>query len=45
MNPACFEICGHLVMKRQQDYDNLDEKFSMELLEGCSLSEERFQEV
>jgi GDP-L-galactose phosphorylase len=45
VNPACFEICGHLVMKRQADYDTLDENFSMELLAGCSLSEERFNDV
>jgi hypothetical protein len=45
VNPACFEICGHLVMKRQCDYDALDEAFSMQLLAGCSLSEERFNDV
>lgn len=45
VNPACFEICGHMVLKRQEDYDNFTEAFTCDLLSQVSLSEERFQSV
>lgn len=45
VNPACFEIAGHMVMKRREDYDALDEEACVRLLEGCSLPEEAFQSV
>lgn len=45
VNPACFEISGHLVLKRQEDFDNITEEFTERLLAGCSLTEVRFGEV
>lgn len=45
VNPACFEICGHMVLKRQEDYDNFTESFTCDLLSQVSLTEEKFQAV
>ncbi|KAK3238892.1 Phosphate metabolism transcription protein [Cymbomonas tetramitiformis] len=45
VNPAAFEICGHMVLKRSDDYVNLTEEFTWRLLAEVSLTEERFQEV
>lgn len=45
VNPACFEICGHMVLKRQEDFDDMTEEFTCDLLAQVSLSEEKFQSV
>eukprot|EP00195_Chlamydomonas_chlamydogama_P015596 CAMPEP_0202902956 /NCGR_PEP_ID=MMETSP1392-20130828/19646_1 /ASSEMBLY_ACC=CAM_ASM_000868 /TAXON_ID=225041 /ORGANISM="Chlamydomonas chlamydogama, Strain SAG 11-48b" /LENGTH=481 /DNA_ID=CAMNT_0049589861 /DNA_START=532 /DNA_END=1977 /DNA_ORIENTATION=- len=45
VNPAVFEIAGHLVMKRKQDYDDLSQDLAWRLLEQVSLPEDRFMEV
>eukprot|EP01026_Neomeris_dumetosa_P039425 TRINITY_DN3234_c0_g1_i1.p1 TRINITY_DN3234_c0_g1~~TRINITY_DN3234_c0_g1_i1.p1 ORF type:complete len:479 (-),score=62.36 TRINITY_DN3234_c0_g1_i1:198-1634(-) len=45
MNPACFELCGHIIVKRQEDYDKLTEAFVWRLLSEVSLQEEEFQRV
>lgn len=45
VDPACFEIAGHLVLKRQEDYSMADQEWAWRLLELASLSEERFVEV
>ncbi|XP_076911152.1 GDP-L-galactose phosphorylase 1-like [Bidens hawaiensis] len=45
VNPAVWEISGHMVLKRKQDYDGASEDNAWRLLAEVSLSEERFQEV
>jgi len=45
VNPACWEICGHIVLKRQEDYDNFTESFTCDFLSQVSLTEEKFQAV
>ncbi|KAK9048811.1 hypothetical protein SSX86_032220 [Deinandra increscens subsp. villosa] len=45
VNPAVWEISGHMVLKRKQDYDGASEDNAWRLLAEVSLSEARFQEV
>ncbi|KAG2443234.1 hypothetical protein HYH02_009307 [Chlamydomonas schloesseri] len=45
VNPASFEIAGHLVLKRAADFEAADEAWAARLLAAVSLSEERFWEV
>ncbi|KAJ0902624.1 putative GDP-L-galactose phosphorylase [Helianthus annuus] len=45
VNPAVWEISGHMVLKRKQDYEGASEDNAWRLLAEVSLSEERFQEV
>ncbi|KAK7290202.1 hypothetical protein RIF29_04451 [Crotalaria pallida] len=45
VNPAVWEICGHLVLKNRVDFDEACEAYAWKLLAEVSLSEERFQEV
>lgn len=45
VNPAVWEISGHMVLKRKEDYDGATEENAWRLLAEVSLSEERFQEV
>ncbi|PWA56833.1 GDP-D-glucose phosphorylase 1 [Artemisia annua] len=45
VNPAVWEISGHIVLKRKEDYEGASEKKAWRLLAEVSLSEERFQEV
>lgn len=45
VNPAVWEISGHMVLKRRKDYDEASEQYAWKLLSEVSLSEERFQEV
>ncbi|OMO55504.1 GDP-L-galactose phosphorylase 1-like protein [Corchorus capsularis] len=45
VNPAVWEIGGHIVLKRHEDYDNATEESAWRLLAEVSLSEERFKEV
>lgn len=45
VNPAAFEIAGHILLKRQQDYDSLDESGIAKLLAFASLPEEKFLAV
>lgn len=45
VNPAVWEISGHIVLKRRVDYDEASEAYAWKLLAEVSLSEERFQEV
>jgi len=42
VDPASFEISGHIIMKRQQDYDGLTQEAIWDLLSYASLSEEAF---
>ena len=45
VDPAVFEISGHIVLKRKEDYDAADQGWAWRLLEHASYSEERFEEV
>ncbi|PRQ57838.1 putative nucleotidyltransferase [Rosa chinensis] len=45
VNPAVWEISGHMVLKRKKDYDEASDENARKLLAEVSLSEERFQEV
>lgn len=45
VNPAVWEISGHIVLKRKEDYEGASEANAWRLLAEVSLSEERFQEV
>lgn len=45
VNPAVWEISGHIVLKRKQDFDRASEDYAWKLLAEVSLSEERFEEV
>jgi len=45
VNPAVWEISGHMVLKRKQDYEEASDGNAWRLLAEVSLSEERFQEV
>ncbi|KAK9810352.1 hypothetical protein WJX72_009291 [[Myrmecia] bisecta] len=42
VDPAGFEISGHLILKRQQDYDNITQDWVWRLLSYASLSAEGF---
>ncbi|KAK2987021.1 hypothetical protein RJ640_004747 [Escallonia rubra] len=45
VNPAVWEISGHMVLKRRKDYEEASDENAWRLLAEVSLSEERFQEV
>ncbi|CAH9066964.1 unnamed protein product [Cuscuta europaea] len=45
VNPAIWEISGHMVLKRREDYDDASEDYACKLLSEVSLSEDRFEEV
>ncbi|XP_031490919.1 GDP-L-galactose phosphorylase 2-like isoform X1 [Nymphaea colorata] len=45
VNPAVWEISGHMVLKRKQDYEDASEEYAWKLLAEVSLSQERFEEV
>lgn len=45
VNPAVWEISGHMVLKRKEDYDRASEDYAWRLLAEVSLSEGRFEEV
>ncbi|KAI9100241.1 hypothetical protein K1719_024459 [Acacia pycnantha] len=45
VNPAVWEISGHFVLKRREDFEAASEAYVCSLLSDVSLSEERFQEV
>jgi len=42
VNPAAFEISGHLLMKTREDFDSLSEEKACELLQQVSLGAEEF---
>lgn len=43
VNPAAFEIAGHIVLKRASDYETLTQERAWQLLEQVSLSEEAME--
>ncbi|GMH14426.1 hypothetical protein Nepgr_016267 [Nepenthes gracilis] len=45
VNPAVWEISGHMVLKRKKDYDEASEENAWRLLAEVSLSKARFKEV
>ncbi|KAL1567002.1 Phosphate metabolism transcription protein [Salvia divinorum] len=45
VNPAVWEISGHMVLKRKVDYEEASEENAWRLLAEVSLSEERLEEV
>jgi len=45
VNPAVWEISGHMVLKRKKDYEEASEENAWRLLAEVSLSEERLEEV
>lgn len=45
VDPAVFEISGHIVLKRKEDYEKADQDWVWKLLECASVSDERFDEV
>ncbi|KAF2285718.1 hypothetical protein GH714_007369 [Hevea brasiliensis] len=45
VNPAVWEISGHMVLKRKKDYEEASEENAWRLLAEVSLSEARFEEV
>lgn len=45
VNPAVWEISGHMVLKRKKDFEEASEDYAWRLLSEVSLSEERFEEV
>ena len=45
VNPAVWEISGHIVLKRKEDYEKASESSAWRLLAEVSLSADRFEEV
>ena len=45
VDPAGFEIAGHLILKRQVDYDGVDQEWVWELLSHASVLEPEFQDI
>ena len=45
MNPAVFEIAGHIVLKRAEDYAAVSEEWADRLLAAASLDDVTFQKV
>ncbi|KAI4988687.1 hypothetical protein ZWY2020_035927 [Hordeum vulgare] len=45
VNPAVWEISGHIVLKRRDEYEEASEASAWRLLAEVSLSEARFEEV
>ncbi|KAL6760859.1 hypothetical protein V8C86DRAFT_3188282, partial [Haematococcus lacustris] len=45
VNPAVFEVAGHMVLKRAEDYQGMQEDLATRLLSAVSLPADRFQAV
>lgn len=45
VNPAVWEISGHIILFRKEDYEMATEDYAWKLLAEVSLSEVRFEEV
>lgn len=45
VNPAVWEISGHIILFRKEDYEMATEAYAWKLLAEVSLSEARFEEV
>jgi GDP-L-galactose phosphorylase len=44
VDPACFEISGHMVYKRAEDFDNATEESVAQFLSYASLSPPEFEQ-
>lgn len=45
VNPAAFEIAGHMVLKVKDDYVTMTQKKAWKMLAEVSLTDTRFDEV
>lgn len=45
VDPAVFEMSGHIVLKRRQDFEVADQSWAWRLLECASVTEERFNYI
>ncbi len=45
MDPAAWEIAGHIVLKREQDYATVTQEGAWRMLSYASCCEERFAQV
>lgn len=45
VDPAGFELAGHLILKRQVDYDEVDQEWVWKLLSHASVSEPDFEAI
>lgn len=45
VNPAVWEMSGHIVLKRRKDYELASEDYAWKLLAEVSLSQDRFEDV
>lgn len=45
VDPAAFECAGHIVLKRQQDYDTITQQSAWQLLSFASCSKGCFREA
>lgn len=45
VNPAAFEIAGHMVLKRAEDYDALSQDTAWNILQHVSLTNEAMDEL
>lgn len=45
VNPAAFEIAGHMVLKAKHDYETITQKQTWRMLSAVSLSEDQFTDV
>lgn len=45
VDPGAFEMCGHILLKRQEDYDTSDQHWAWRLLSYASYCEAEFQKV
>lgn len=45
VNPAVWEISGHIILFRREDYERATEDYAWKLLAEVSLSENRFEDV
>jgi GDP-L-galactose phosphorylase len=45
VDPAVFEMSGHIVLKRLQDFEVADQAWAWRLLEYASVTEECFNRI
>lgn len=45
VNPAAFEIAGHMVLKRAEDYESLTEERAWEVLSHVGLDDADFDDI
>lgn len=45
VNPAAFEIAGHMVLKRREDYETMSQDRAWDILQHVSLSNDEMEEL